>query len=44
MKTIKVSDGTHKRLLKISGEIQAKSEEKTTMEKAIRKLIEKWEK
>lgn len=40
MKTIKVSDETHKKLLKLCGEMQAKTEEKTTMEKAIRKLVE----
>lgn len=43
MKTIKVGDETHRKLLKICGSIQATSDEKITMEKAIKKLMGVWE-
>jgi len=39
MKTVKISDGTHKKLLKLCGEIQAATEEKTSMEKTIMELL-----
>jgi len=40
--SVRISPETHKHLLKISGDMQADSEEKVTMEKAIVKLMEYW--
>jgi hypothetical protein len=44
IKTIRLSDKTHKRLLKIQGEIQAESGEFTNMDMTIEKIIDssKW--
>jgi len=43
MKTVKISDMTHRKLLKLCGEIQATTEEKTSMEKTILELLNEWE-
>lgn len=40
VKTLRISDENHKEMLKIQGEIQAKSGEFTSMDDVIAKLVE----
>ena len=44
VKTLRISDGIHKEVLKIQGEIQAKSGEFTSMDSTIETLVNDYKK
>ena len=44
VKTLRISDKSHKEMLKIQGEIQAKSGEFTSMDDVISKMVESYKK
>ncbi len=44
VKTLRISDKSHKEMLKIQGEIQAKSGEFTSMDDVIAKLVNEYRK
>lgn len=44
VKTLRISDKNHKEMLKIQGEIQAKSGEFTSMDDVISKMVESYKK
>jgi len=44
VKTLRISDKSHKEMLKIQGEIQAKSGEFTSMDDVIAKMVESYKK
>lgn len=44
VKTLRISEKSHKEMLKIQGEIQAKSGEFTSMDDVIAKMVESYKK
>lgn len=44
VKTLRISDEIHKEMLKIQGQIQAKSGEFTSMDEVIKQLVEGYKK
>jgi len=44
VKTLRISDSNHKEMLKIQGEVQAKSGEFTSMDDVIKQLVEGYKK